>query len=318
MYNEITIAAKWWKDHFLKYDETNSSTTTHNTNNDYNNSSNNTFATPSKNWRSQLPPSSSALQQSAVVTPIKKKNDLLTIFESEFIKELTRHYQGHWYEDDPLRGSAYRAITYDHRLDTLFIKIGQQLDMNQQKMEQALISARFSVMFINPGQVKVANLALTNTPPISLYEADNTCSTYYDQPTTTSSMPTASAWSPFSAVNNKSFLPPLSKDPNEEKTNDENKNYSNNNQTNTNINNNFDMKPKSLTSVNNSRWASAVSSDNGNNNTNRSSNNGSKSSPYLATFSPTAPLSPASPSNLSMNLNNHQSLDMSADVIAIS
>lgn len=71
------------------------------------------------------------------------------------IKELTNRYKGHWYEEDPLRGSAYRSLTYDHRLDSLFIKIAFQLGIDQQKMEQALSTARFSVMFVNPGHVRI-------------------------------------------------------------------------------------------------------------------------------------------------------------------
>lgn len=162
----------------------------------------------------------------------------------------------------------------------------------------------------------MANLALINSPPISLYEGDVTVSQrnnvrdsqYIELPKSS-----AATWSPFSAAGSKSmsFLP--TKD-SEEKTNDEMRLPTDNSQVTLNASSDLKNFTSTNSNNNNSRWANAVGAGSVNGN-NRLGTNGS----YLSTFSPTAPLSPASPSNLSINLNNHQNLDgMSQDVLAIS
>jgi hypothetical protein len=347
MYHEILIAVKWWKEHFIPEQQNITQTqqspsiSSKKTNNE------------TRNWRDAGSSSNGFNTTSTTESTTTTTESLMTLFELEFIKELTQRYQGHWYENDPLRGSAYRSLTYDHRLDSLFVKIALKLGITQLQMEQALSSARFSVMFINPGQVKLANLALTNTPPISLYQAENIPSsvTTNTSPSSTSTSPSSTLaatsilmtpnyrvstannaskpWSPFSTMQHKSFLTSPIKDLHEEKTNpnDDEKRFMNNSKNNYysqshthNNNNNNDMNTNltSNSTTNSLRWANAVGShaaSNGNMG-NRLANQGNKA-PFLTTLSPTAPLSPASPANVPMN--NHQGFEgMSANVLAFS
>jgi hypothetical protein len=76
---------------------------------------------------------------------------------------LTAKFTGHWYPEDPARGSGFRAIANDCRLDALFAVAAREAGLPD--IERLLHHTRPSIMFVNPGVVKVRNLALHSATP---------------------------------------------------------------------------------------------------------------------------------------------------------
>lgn len=99
---------------------------------------------------------------------------------------MTERYTGHWYEEDRLRGSGFRSISFDNRLDPVLVAAAKragidskllsakELDTDVDKvMVKLLDRARGKIMFINPGEVKVANAALLSAPPRCIWDKAN-------------------------------------------------------------------------------------------------------------------------------------------------
>jgi len=93
---------------------------------------------------------------------------ILDSFHQALSKCLLARYAGHWYEDDQLRGSAYRCISYDCRLDPVLIMAANAVGL-QDNLENLLSSCRSTIMFINPGIVSIAN-ADAEIPAKIIYE----------------------------------------------------------------------------------------------------------------------------------------------------
>jgi len=94
--------------------------------------------------------------------------DIVKAFHRALVEELTTQYTGHWYEKDPQRGSGYRSLSFDQRLDPLLVRAGKKAGL--QNLESSLADARCSIMFVNPGLVKVLTEYLKSSPVTILYK----------------------------------------------------------------------------------------------------------------------------------------------------
>jgi len=101
-------------------------------------------------------PSENKDKESSPLTELHSAN--LEIFRFELTQRLTERFQGHWYPDDPVRGSAYRSISYDTRMDAIFLAATEKAGID--RIEDRLEHVRYYIMFINPGEVKVKNTRL--------------------------------------------------------------------------------------------------------------------------------------------------------------
>ena len=50
---------------------------------------------------------------------------LLKSFHNALSDEMLNRFTGHWYEDDRLRGSAYRSVSYLRRMDGMLCRAAQ-------------------------------------------------------------------------------------------------------------------------------------------------------------------------------------------------
>lgn len=74
-------------------------------------------------------------------------------FRTELTKILNENYRGHWYEEDPIRGSAFRALSFDQHLDPRLWRAGEAAGITD--IERKLYRVRDYIMWVNPGQVRV-------------------------------------------------------------------------------------------------------------------------------------------------------------------
>merc|ERR1712230_42010 len=83
-----------------------------------------------------------------------RQQDLATYevesFETCVRNQLTKHYTGHWYPSDPLRGSGYRSLVNDISTDPIFLHAAAEVRIRD-------IGSRLprAVMWVNPCSVKV-------------------------------------------------------------------------------------------------------------------------------------------------------------------
>jgi hypothetical protein len=117
-------------------------------------------------WRGQL---------AKKITVVKQLEE----FQRHFEDMLQSRYEGHWYVSDPLRGSAFRSISFDQRLDPLLTRTAKAAGI--ENIEILLSHVRYQVMFVNPGCVKVCNLAYT-TPDVIVYEFTESASQSQEVP----------------------------------------------------------------------------------------------------------------------------------------
>jgi len=94
-------------------------------------------------------------------------------FERALADVLTAHYATHWYPDDVLRGSGYRAIVYDHRIDTVLVTAAERIGLDRLQLERLLSSARWKILLVNPGSVKVQNVLLLTAHATVIWEYTN-------------------------------------------------------------------------------------------------------------------------------------------------
>jgi len=75
-------------------------------------------------------------------------------FADTLKEELTKRYTGHWYEDEPLRGCGYRAISgpSSTKLDPVLQRVGIRVGLN---LERMLAHSRDKIAHVNPGNVFV-------------------------------------------------------------------------------------------------------------------------------------------------------------------
>ena len=74
----------------------------------------------------------------------------VNVFCNSLQDHLYSRNQGHWFIEDPLRGSAFRSILFDVQLDSVLQKAAYAAGIQQ--IEDRL--PRGVIMFVNPGCVK--------------------------------------------------------------------------------------------------------------------------------------------------------------------
>jgi len=80
---------------------------------------------------------------------------ILQAFKEALENEMFLRFEGHWYEDDSQRGSAYRSVSFDNRLDSVLSRAARTVGIKT--VEKLLSHTRYHIMFVNPGEVKVQN-----------------------------------------------------------------------------------------------------------------------------------------------------------------
>ena len=84
---------------------------------------------------------------------------------------LHAHYLHHWYPSDVLRGSAYRAIVCEpHHMDSQLRRAAELTGIAAAQLDKLLQPARFRVMYVNPGEVKVHNTALMSSGAETIWQ----------------------------------------------------------------------------------------------------------------------------------------------------
>eukprot|EP00455_Lapot_gusevi_P053066 TRINITY_DN81_c0_g2_i5.p1 TRINITY_DN81_c0_g2~~TRINITY_DN81_c0_g2_i5.p1 ORF type:complete len:217 (+),score=24.14 TRINITY_DN81_c0_g2_i5:123-773(+) len=86
-----------------------------------------------------------------------QSNELVEAFRRSLTDLILRRFQGHWYEDNIQRGSGFRSICFDNKMDPLISRAAESVGI--QKIETLLNHTRHLMMFVNPGEVKLMNLA---------------------------------------------------------------------------------------------------------------------------------------------------------------
>ncbi len=76
----------------------------------------------------------------------------------QLIQLLQEHYRCHWYEHDPRRGSAFRSLSFDHRVDPILEKCAADVGIKV-GLDKLLAHCKSLIVFVNPGEVKVMNSA---------------------------------------------------------------------------------------------------------------------------------------------------------------
>jgi hypothetical protein len=78
-------------------------------------------------------------------------------FKTLLEKELMERYTSHWYESDPIRGSAYRAIIADYvQTDPLLLKCARESGIDLSVFNALL--PREVVCWVNPGIVMIRKM----------------------------------------------------------------------------------------------------------------------------------------------------------------
>ena len=69
---------------------------------------------------------------------------------------LAERYSGHWYVDEPHRGSGFRALSCSTYvgLDRLLLKAAERAGIDPQKWHSALAKSGVQTVWVNPGEVK--------------------------------------------------------------------------------------------------------------------------------------------------------------------
>lgn len=87
---------------------------------------------------------------------VKVTSEQADSFSDNLCKLLRVKYEGHWYADKPTRASGYRAISYDIRMDPVLMEAAEMCGISENHMKQLLHHKRYTIMFINPGEVKTS------------------------------------------------------------------------------------------------------------------------------------------------------------------
>eukprot|EP00475_Leptophrys_vorax_P028720 TRINITY_DN4175_c0_g2_i1.p1 TRINITY_DN4175_c0_g2~~TRINITY_DN4175_c0_g2_i1.p1 ORF type:complete len:356 (+),score=54.82 TRINITY_DN4175_c0_g2_i1:213-1280(+) len=106
-------------------------------------------------------------------TPMKLSSN----FKTALLAQIAKKFADHWYPEAPLKGSAFRSISFSVRMDPLLKKAGESIGL--QNLEKMLLSARNCTMFVNPGEV-VIRQGRDNV--YVLYKSDGRSSSTEEQP----------------------------------------------------------------------------------------------------------------------------------------
>eukprot|EP00823_Brevimastigomonas_motovehiculus_P004794 TRINITY_DN327_c0_g1_i1.p1 TRINITY_DN327_c0_g1~~TRINITY_DN327_c0_g1_i1.p1 ORF type:complete len:202 (+),score=25.97 TRINITY_DN327_c0_g1_i1:23-628(+) len=118
----------------------------------------------------------------------------ITKFHDSLFSSLAQKYKNHWYEDNPSKGCGYRCVSYDACLDSI-LSASCKVAGFSESPEKLFLAAKYHILFINPGQVKVTNVVLCTSPPRILY-AKGASTSASSSSTSSSTSPTLSSTSP--------------------------------------------------------------------------------------------------------------------------
>mmetsp|Transcript_17348 Transcript_17348/g.24264 ORF Transcript_17348/g.24264 Transcript_17348/m.24264 type:complete len:188 (-) Transcript_17348:281-844(-) len=94
--------------------------------------------------------------------------DALEKFHKSLVEGLTKRCTGHWHIGNPMKGCAYRSLSYDSRVDPLLRRAAKDAGIKV-SVEELLSGSRY-IMFINPGTVKLRNVAFFSATPEVIYQ----------------------------------------------------------------------------------------------------------------------------------------------------
>lgn len=75
----------------------------------------------------------------------------LEIFRAQLEENLRRHYQQHWFPDNPCKGSGYRCLRINHKMDPLILQAGSTCGLEETSLRQLLPNEL--TLWIDPKEV---------------------------------------------------------------------------------------------------------------------------------------------------------------------
>ncbi|XP_005308330.1 protein BTG2 [Trachemys scripta elegans] len=75
----------------------------------------------------------------------------LHVFSGALQEALTEHYKHHWFPEKPFKGSGYRCIRINHKMDPIISKAASQIGLNLQQLYQLLPSEL--TLWVDPYEV---------------------------------------------------------------------------------------------------------------------------------------------------------------------
>jgi hypothetical protein len=96
-----------------------------------------------------------------------------TMFHERLFAQLHAKCTNAWYPDEPMRGSAYRSLSFDAVADPMLVRCALEAGISAIELSDRLAHTRGTVMFINPGEVRVRTPANTHVlcgPPMGRNE----------------------------------------------------------------------------------------------------------------------------------------------------
>ncbi|XP_003410287.1 protein BTG2 [Loxodonta africana] len=75
----------------------------------------------------------------------------LKVFSGALQEALTEHYQHHWFPEKPSKGSGYRCIRINHKMDPIISKVASQIGLSQPQLHRLLPSEL--TLWVDPYEV---------------------------------------------------------------------------------------------------------------------------------------------------------------------
>ncbi|XP_004425212.1 PREDICTED: protein BTG2 isoform X2 [Ceratotherium simum simum] len=75
----------------------------------------------------------------------------LQVFSRALQEALTEHYKHHWFPEKPAKGSGYRCIRINHKMDPIISKVASQIGLSQPQLYQLLPSEL--TLWVDPYEV---------------------------------------------------------------------------------------------------------------------------------------------------------------------
>ncbi|ELR59145.1 Protein BTG2, partial [Bos mutus] len=75
----------------------------------------------------------------------------LQVFRGALQAALTEHYKHHWFPEKPSKGSGYRCIRINHKMDPIISKVASQIGLSQPQLHRLLPSEL--TLWVDPYEV---------------------------------------------------------------------------------------------------------------------------------------------------------------------
>ncbi|UYV81134.1 BTG1 [Cordylochernes scorpioides] len=63
-------------------------------------------------------------------------NNQLEVFRAHLEESLKRHYQQHWFPENPCKGSGYRCLRINHKMDPIILRAGNSCGLDEASLRQ--------------------------------------------------------------------------------------------------------------------------------------------------------------------------------------